>query len=615
MESKEISTKLLSQYEAIRRQEYDEITALIDTLERVDELPDSQMEQIRDALFHANHPFLMVLVGPFGSGKSSVINALLGSEVLEVGPIPTTDHIVILRSGPDVQRSRAGDIETVFHPEPLLENLSLVDTPGLESVFRTHDEVTRRFLHRADIVLLVMIATQVLTASNLEYLQALKVYGKRVIVVVNQVDVLDEEEREQVREFVLEQCRQQLGVEPKIWLVSARQALAAQREEPRDEIVWDESGFADIEEYIKETLGDAERIRQKLVTPVQISQNVTNAALTLVHTQQATLDVHRKTLENIEAQIQKARQEQAHTVDDALDDIAKQWDDVIRRGSEAIGDQFQFSRGISLFFSGLGEMTGLSRLFRRYRGQSRTESLFETHKVRETLNQIPQQVDKLGPRLEGRDVQDIDDLVDYTRQAVKQLPPSLSEKMIGKIQTPMRYDRRFLREARTPLDKLIRSAGQFETERIDRTLRSTLVILALWEVLVLLLMLVVGISSFSGTTPDVGTILLVFGLGLALVIFGLALIPIRGWFLRRAYENRLRELRAEYLDTLKRATDELVAHGVQLRRDATAPFTRLIETQGTLLEELRTSLEAHKQALLRIEGGLAGMSRPTTDTP
>ncbi len=284
----------------------------------MDSLPENEMEQVRDALFHTNHPFLMVMVGPFGSGKSSVINALLGAEVLEVGPIPTTDHIVILRHGSDVQRSRAGDIETVFHPSPLLENLSLVDTPGLESVFRTHDEVTRRFLHRADVVLLVMIATQVLTASNLEYLQQLKVFGKRVIIVVNQVDVLEPAEREQVRDFVREQSRQHLGVEPLVWLVSARQALEAQQETPRDEILWDESGFAEIEAYIKETLSDVERFRQKLETPVQVCQNVTKSALELVQEQQAALDTHRKTVENIEAQIEQGRREQQKTVDDAL---------------------------------------------------------------------------------------------------------------------------------------------------------------------------------------------------------------------------------------------------------------------------------------------------------
>jgi small GTP-binding protein len=607
LDSENISTKLLSLYEAIRRQEHDEITELLDTLGRVDGLPENEMEQVRDALFHTNHPFLMVMVGPFGSGKSSIINALLGEEVMEVGPIPTTDHIVILRHGPDVQRTRSGDIETIFHPSPMLENLSLVDTPGLESVFRTHDQVTRRFLHRADVVLLVMIATQVLTASNLEYLQELKTYGKRVIVVVNQMDVLEPEERDQVRDFVQEQARLQLGFEPQIWLISSRQAMAAQSEKPRDEIVWDESGFADIEEYIKETLGDVERFRQKLETPVQICQNVTKTALGLVQTQQAALDEHRKTTENIEAQIVQAKREQNRNVEEALKTIETNWDDAIERGSEAIRDLFQFSRGISLFFGGLSELIGLSRIFRRFRRQTRTENIFEQHKVQDTLQQIPKTVEKLGPRLEGRDLQDIDDLVDYTRQAVTQLPPSLSDKVIGKIQTPLHYERSFLRDVRNPLEDLLREAERFETTRLERTLRNSLIILALWEVLTIILVTVVAVSAFSNATPEVGSILVVFGVGILFVLLGLALVPLRGWFLSKTYERRLSKFRDEYLTTLRRASDELLAHGIQLRRDATAPFTRLIESQTELLEKLRTDLSGHQQVLTRIQGGLADL--------
>lgn len=605
----EISSRLLSQYEAVRRHEHEQITALLETLGRVDGLPESQMEQVRDALFHTNHPFLMVMVGPFGSGKSSIINALLGQEVMEVGPIPTTDHIVILRRGTDVQRTRAGDIETVFHPSALLENLSLVDTPGLESVFRTHDEVTRRFLHRADVVVLVMIATQVLTASNLEYLQELKVYGKRVIVVVNQMDVLEPDEREQVRDFVLEQCRLHLGVEPHIWLVSARQALAAQQEAPRDEIAWDESGFADIEAYIKETLSDVERFRQKLETPVQICQNVTGSALVLVHDRQAALDNHRKTVENIEAQIEQGRREQQQTVDEALESIGHTWDEAGARGSEAIGELFQFSRGIGLFFGGLGEIVGLGRLFRRFRGRTRAETAFEDHKVRETSRDVPKAVEKLGPRLEGRDLQDIDDLVDYTRQAVQELPPALSDKMIGKIQSPLHYERSFLRKVGGPLDDIVRGAERFETSHLDRTLRNWLIILALWEILTLCLVLAVAGGAFSSTAPDVSTLLLVFAVGIGFVLLGLALVPLRGWFLRKNYERRLRRSRDEYLETLRRATDDLIAHGVQLRRDATAPFTRLITSQTGLLEGLRSALGDHQQALIRIQGGLADLER------
>lgn len=600
-----MSTKLLDHYETIRRQEHDEITELLDTLSRVDGLPDSEMEQARDALFHTNHPFLMVMAGPFGSGKSSVINALLGEEVMEVGPIPTTDHIVILRKGPDIQRTRAGDLETVFHPSPLLENLSLVDTPGLESVFRTHDEVTRRFLHRADVVVLVMIATQVLTASNLEYLQELKAYGKRVIVVVNQVDVLEPDEREQVREFVLEQARLHLGIEPKVWLVSARQAMAAQQETPRDEILWDESGFADIEDYIRRTLGNVERFRQKLETPVQICQNVTKTALALVQEQQAALDLHRKTNDNIEAQIVQARREQQQTVDDALHEIENTWNEAAARGSQAIGDLFQFSRGFSSIFRGLGEMIGIAALVRRFQGRTRAESAFDQHKVRETFDQIPKQVDRLGPRLEGRDLQDIDGLVDYTRGAVQQLPPLLADKVIGKIQTPLHYDRGFLRDVRGRLDDIQHEAMRFETDRLDRTLRNTLIILALWEVLVILIVVIVAGSALAGGTPDVNAILVVFAIGLGLTLFGLALVPLRGWFLRKAYERRLYKARDEYMSILQRAAGEVVSHGIQLRRDATTPFTRMIESQAELLESLRTDLQDHQQALVRIQGGLA----------
>jgi hypothetical protein len=109
-------------------------------------------------------------------------------------------------------------------------------------------------------------------------------------------------------------------------------------------------------------------------------------------------------------------------------------------------------------------------------------------------------------------------------------------------------------------------------------------------------------------TPNITTLLLVFGIGIGLIIFGLILVPLRGWFMGKAYERRLRENRDNYLEILRRATTESITHGAQLRRDATAPFTRLIDTQSELLEKLRTDLETQRQALVRIQGGLAGLS-------
>ena len=52
---------------------------------------------LKDALVGLDEPFLLVVVGEFNSGKSTVINALLGSKYLEEGILPTTNEISILK--------------------------------------------------------------------------------------------------------------------------------------------------------------------------------------------------------------------------------------------------------------------------------------------------------------------------------------------------------------------------------------------------------------------------------------------------------------------------------------------------------------------------------------
>ena len=239
---------LLTRYENLRRKEFEALSAFLDTLGKVDGLPAEHMGQARDALFHADHPYLIVLIGPFNTGKSTLINALIGEPVLPTGATPTTSKIVILRHGPASQQLGGGEVDSVFHPSALLERVSLVDTPGLDSVFKGHDEMTRRFLHRADLVLMVMLATQAMSASNVANLAALRDYGKRVIVVVNQIDLLEPDDQQRIRDFVAEQGRAALGTTPDVWMLSAEWAMQAGRGPDRDEALWAKSGFAQVED-------------------------------------------------------------------------------------------------------------------------------------------------------------------------------------------------------------------------------------------------------------------------------------------------------------------------------------------------------------------------------
>ena len=221
-------TKLAVDYETIRRKEHEVITDLLDVLPRIETVGEDRITQVRDALFHADNPFLMVFVGPFSSGKSSILNALLSRDLLRVGPTPTTDRITILRWGEDSERmSSGGDVDTVFHPSPLLKKVSFVDTPGTESIFREHEQTTRKFLHRSDVVFMVLPSMQAMSAKNLEVLQELKQYGKNIIILINQSDLLDDEQVDDVRQYVQEQSQSRLGYKPDVWFVSAKYGLAA----------------------------------------------------------------------------------------------------------------------------------------------------------------------------------------------------------------------------------------------------------------------------------------------------------------------------------------------------------------------------------------------------
>jgi small GTP-binding protein len=594
---------LLTRYENLRRKEFEALSAFLDTLGKVDGLPAEQMGQARDALFHADHPYLIVLIGPFNTGKSTLINALIGELVLPTGATPTTSKIVILRHGPASQQLGGGDVDTVFHPSALLERVSLVDTPGLDSVFKGHDEMTRRFLHRADLVLMVMLSTQAMSASNVANLAALRDYGKRVIIVVNQIDLLEPDDQQRIRDFVAEQGRTALGTTPDVWMLSAEWAMRAGRGPDRDEALWAKSGFAQVEAFINSALSDAERVRQKLETPLQIARNVIAVANNRVREQQDALAEYRRASQNVRGQIDAAVRDQEAVVRASLEEIDRTFSESARRGQEAIRDVFNWSRALSLAFGGLTETVGLGRFFRRFGRQTPAKTAFEQFKVDEPLASIAPIVDRLGPRLEGRDVKDADDLIQYTRREMERLPGGLREKVIGRLEPPASYDRNILKKVREPLEEILNGARTTEFQRIDRSVRNSVVTLGVY----LFIVVVIGILFFLAITTgggDAGAWALLMFVMILLIFGGLAVMPVRGTLMASAHARRMQAVKTAYLDTLGKAATEQVAYGRQMRQDAVAPFMRMVEAQVAQSDVVKSELAGHERALTALEAEL-----------
>jgi GTP-binding protein EngB required for normal cell division len=230
----------------------------------------TDLQRFREATDQLAGLFLLVIAGEFNSGKSSFINALLGERVLPEGVTPTTDRINLLHHGPEVtEHAVEAFLLERTHPAELLRELSVVDTPGTNAVIRRHEELTRDFVPRADLVLFVTSADRPFSESEREFLERIREWGKKIVFIVNKIDILaGDAERAEVLAYVRDNATSLLGETPQVFPVSARRAVQARAS--GDTALWEQSGFDAVEEYLLKTLDQEERIRLKLLNPLNV---------------------------------------------------------------------------------------------------------------------------------------------------------------------------------------------------------------------------------------------------------------------------------------------------------------------------------------------------------
>ena len=178
---------------------------LRETLARVP-ATDADSATLAGSIRQLDDLFLIVIVGEFNSGKSAFINALAGARVLDEGVTPTTAEIQLVRYGETIGSARdATGLCVVTAPVELLRDLHIVDTPGTNAIVREHERLTLDFLPRADLVLFVTSADRPFTETERVFLDVIRDWGKKIVLVVNKIDILEgEAERDEVVGFVRE---------------------------------------------------------------------------------------------------------------------------------------------------------------------------------------------------------------------------------------------------------------------------------------------------------------------------------------------------------------------------------------------------------------------------
>ena len=208
--------------------------------------------------------FLVVIIGEFNSGKSTFVNALLDDELLPMGITPTTELIELIRYNQTPNRKPAMHGESLrewAHPNTGAPGVAIVDTPGTGSIFQRHEKTAKEFLHRSDLVIFLLTAKRAFAETERLYLEMAKNYGKKIILVVNQIDLLKPPERSQVRRFIEEQVAEHLGLKPLLFMVSAKEALVSRGESsPTGEA----GGVDAVRAHLRGVFAEAPPAKQKL---------------------------------------------------------------------------------------------------------------------------------------------------------------------------------------------------------------------------------------------------------------------------------------------------------------------------------------------------------------
>ncbi|MGD0261515.1 MAG: dynamin family protein [Verrucomicrobiota bacterium] len=204
-----------------------------------------------------NQTFEIGIFGRVNSGKSSLLNHLLGSEVLPVGVTPVTAFPTRVSYGirpqaiiefaedkpQTVELSRLTEFATeqqnpgntkhvmrirVQVPaRRLREGVTFVDTPGLGSLATAGAEETVAYLPRCDLGIVLVDAASTLTHEDLAIVQALYQSGAQAMVLVSKADLLGAAERRQTSDYVERQLAAQANLKLRAHLVSVLGESAA----------------------------------------------------------------------------------------------------------------------------------------------------------------------------------------------------------------------------------------------------------------------------------------------------------------------------------------------------------------------------------------------------
>jgi small GTP-binding protein len=507
--------------------------------------------------------FLLVVVGEFNSGKSAVINALLGDRIVEEGVTPTTSRIGLVKHGSAPGRAPGGGgFEVITQPVEILREITVVDTPGTNAVLRDHEALTREFVPRADLVLFVTSADRPFTESERAFLEAIHSWGKKVLVALNKIDILETpEDVAAVVDFVKEKALALLGLRPRIFPISARQARRAKVE--GNEALLRASGFAALEDFVANTLHEALRVRLKLLNPLGVGLRVLGQAEGVVEQRATLLKEDSAVLEQIERQLALHREDAARGCRLRLGDVEKLLFDLERRAGDFV------ERAVRL-----GRMADIMQ-------PERLRADFERVVVADLHRTVDKRVDEIAEWVAAGDAAHWEGIAEHVerRQAVH-------AGSAGQVGAPKHDRSRLSRDVRRDVQRTLETFDhRAEARRLSHGARQALMGTVLLQVGAVVLGVFVGMLS-DAAVDEVSGMLIAAGLSAT----GFLLLPTYRRRARSSLVEKVGALREALVTRLKAAFDRELDQGRLRALEALGPYRRYVGSETERLRRQRDEL-------------------------
>lgn len=267
--------------------------------------------------------FLLTVAGEVNAGKSSIINRILGEDILDVDVVPTTDKIYYIYYNDEDDKNNEnykndknyknneskkynknnnnkneknnknnnnknnrnnknnkynknnknnkndGNNDKVVTYEdnyfvkvglkyPVLKNITIVDTPGTNSIIEQHQIITEKFIPASDIVFVVFSTENIYTNSAWQFLKYIaENWKKEIIIILNKIDKISKDELNiHIKE--LEKLVIKSNLDAKIFPISAINL----------------EGFDTLKEFIKNNFENKKKLKLKYKSMLNFSKKI-----------------------------------------------------------------------------------------------------------------------------------------------------------------------------------------------------------------------------------------------------------------------------------------------------------------------------------------------------